>query len=104
MAWARSCGRLAKSAAGKGLQFFRPALSLAKEDFASLPTVLLLLIASLFQACSEAPTVPPQDPTVDFCAEIHRNDSLSLTEELAPIADSMAAKTGVYVLEDGAGL
>lgn len=39
----------------------------------------------------------------DFCNNIHRNDSLSLSATLASLADSMATKTGVYVLEDGGG-
>jgi len=37
----------------------------------------------------------------DFCAAIHRNDSLSLTGELKPVEQIMTEKTGVYVLEDG---
>ncbi len=47
------------------------------------------------------------DPKVsfdeDFCAGIHRNDSLSLSDELESIAHLMKDRTGVYVLEDGAG-
>ena len=39
----------------------------------------------------------------DFCSNIHRNDSISLSQELAPWLDSMENKTGVYVLEDGGG-
>jgi putative cardiolipin synthase len=39
----------------------------------------------------------------DFCSNIHRNDSLTLSEELKDIAGHMRSKTGVYVLEDGAG-
>ncbi len=39
----------------------------------------------------------------DFCASIHRNDSIRLSKELADIADLMKTKTGVYVLEDGGG-
>ncbi|MFI1744044.1 phospholipase D family protein [Thalassobellus sediminis] len=42
-------------------------------------------------------------PESDFCANIHRNDSLSLTSELKDISEKMTTKTGVYVLEDGAG-
>jgi putative cardiolipin synthase len=39
----------------------------------------------------------------EFCVKIHRNDSISLTKELEPISDIMKDKTGVYVMEDGAG-
>ena len=38
-----------------------------------------------------------------FCSGIHRNDSISLSEELKDITELMRTKTGVYVLEDGAG-
>lgn len=37
----------------------------------------------------------------DFCASIHRNDSLSLSKELEPVKKLMSDKTGVVVLEDG---
>ena len=39
----------------------------------------------------------------DFCSSIYRNDSISLSEELKGIEELMRSKTGVYVLEDGAG-
>jgi cardiolipin synthase C len=39
----------------------------------------------------------------DFCKNIHRNDSLSLSNELADISGKMDTLTGVYVLEDGSG-
>jgi len=48
-----------------------------------------------------------QDKTVsektDFCSKIHRNDSISLSEEIKDLSELMQNKTGVYVLEDGAG-
>ncbi len=37
----------------------------------------------------------------DFCSRIHRNDSISLTDELASISEQMEKKTGVLMLEDG---
>lgn len=53
-------------------------------------------------ACSTPKSeIPVQEK--DFCASIHRNDSLSLSKALQPVADSMQNKTGVYVLEDGGG-
>nr|WP_321407130.1 phospholipase D family protein [uncultured Carboxylicivirga sp.] len=39
----------------------------------------------------------------DFCASIHRNDSISLSKELEDIGGLMDTLTGVYVLEDGSG-
>lgn len=51
-------------------------------------------------SCSEDPDLIPAQ-SKDFCATIHRNDSLSLTKELAPLEKLMTDKTGVYVLEDG---
>jgi len=39
----------------------------------------------------------------DFCSNIHRNDSLTLSNELEDVAEFMKTKTGVYVLEDGSG-
>ncbi len=37
----------------------------------------------------------------EFCSQIHRDSSISLTEQLAPIEDLMARKSGVYSLEEG---
>ncbi len=39
----------------------------------------------------------------DFCAGIHRDNSLSLSNELEDISGLMDTLTGVYVLEDGSG-
>ena len=39
----------------------------------------------------------------DFCTNIHRNDSISLSKELEGIREQMDSLTGVYVLEDGSG-
>ncbi|WP_242130917.1 phospholipase D-like domain-containing protein [Aestuariivivens marinum] len=39
----------------------------------------------------------------DFCTSIHRNDTLSLSNELEDIKGQMDTLTGVYVLEDGSG-
>jgi phosphatidylserine/phosphatidylglycerophosphate/cardiolipin synthase-like enzyme len=41
--------------------------------------------------------------TTNFCENIHRNDSISLSKELEDISELMETKTGVYVLEDGGG-
>ncbi len=37
----------------------------------------------------------------DFCAEIHRDTTITLADQLAPVADLMATKTGVFSLEEG---
>jgi cardiolipin synthase C len=42
-------------------------------------------------------------PTKDFCASIHRNDTITLSKELDGLSTLMQTKTGVYVLEDGGG-
>ncbi len=39
----------------------------------------------------------------DFCSNIHRNESTTLSKELTEVAELMRTKTGVYVLEDGSG-
>lgn len=61
------------------------------------PCFLLFLIWS---ACSSPKSQVPLTEG-DFCTNIHRNDSIRLSEEMAPIAELMAEKTGVLVLEDG---
>ncbi|HEY3429406.1 MAG TPA: phospholipase D-like domain-containing protein, partial [Cyclobacteriaceae bacterium] len=63
---------------------------------------LLVLFTALLFACSSSPSeIPVQEG--DFCSSIHRNDTLSLSKALEPVADSMQTQTGVYVLEDGGG-
>jgi len=41
--------------------------------------------------------------TKDFCSQVHFGKADGLSVGLQPLADSMAHKTGVYVLEDGEG-
>lgn len=60
-----------------------------------LPSLFVLLIS-----CSSPENKTPMVAT-DFCANIHRNDSIKLSIELQSVSDSMINKTGVYVLEDG---
>ncbi|MBO0589994.1 phospholipase D family protein [Cellulophaga sp. E16_2] len=59
---------------------------------------ILFLLA--LTSCTEEQKITPQ---TDFCATIHKNDSVTLTKELAAVKELMATKTGVYVLEDGSG-
>jgi cardiolipin synthase C len=63
-------------------------------------TFLLIVILSIV-ACNRSNK--ETSSSTDFCANIHRNDSIGLSNELADIVDSMHNKTGVYVLEDGGG-
>lgn len=63
---------------------------------------LSILVLAFCIACSAPKNeIPVQEK--DFCSSIHRNDTLSLSKALSPVADSMKTKTGVYVLEDGGG-
>ncbi|MFN8654381.1 MAG: phospholipase D family protein [Gemmatimonadales bacterium] len=67
----------------------------------ALPTALLLL--PILLACTsekEAAVLPPVAQT-DFCADLHRDTTVSLARQLHPLDSLMATKTGVYVLEDG---
>jgi len=58
---------------------------------------LLILLVS----CSQ--TDKSELNETDFCSDIHRNDTVSLSEELESISSLMESKTGVCVLEDGSG-
>jgi len=58
--------------------------------------VLLLSILSCKNDNNKTATVE-----TDFCTNIHRTDTITLSKALAPYADVMKSKTGVYVLEDG---
>lgn len=60
---------------------------------------LLMFIAI---SCGAPPPEIVETPT-DFCANIHRNNELTLSSELAPYKEQMYSQTGVYVLEDGSG-
>lgn len=64
---------------------------------------LVTLSLFLFTSCKEEKNPLAGELTTTFCDNIHRNDSISLSKELADISDLMETKTGVYVLEDGGG-
>lgn len=69
------------------------------------PTIRVLTfitLAVILSSCSEEKPIIPEQKK-DFCASIHRNDSLTLSKELEPVAELMQNKTGVFVLEDGDG-
>ena len=59
------------------------------------------LFILLFVACDSDEKAEDQTAQKDFCASIHKNDSVTLSGELESLQDSMKAKTGVFVLEDG---
>jgi phosphatidylserine/phosphatidylglycerophosphate/cardiolipin synthase-like enzyme len=58
--------------------------------------VALIVLAS----CNETSKFTPE---TDFCFNIHRNESTTLSTELKDVSELMRTKTGVYVLEDGSG-
>lgn len=60
-----------------------------------------LYCALIFTSCSEEPLL--SDTKTNFCDQIHRNDSVTLSDQLNPLEDKMEHQTGVYVLEDGSG-
>ncbi|MEW4922836.1 phospholipase D family protein [Algibacter sp. 2305UL17-15] len=55
-------------------------------------------ILILLTSCKENKT---QTPQTDFCSQIHRNDTITLSNTLKDVSEKMETKTGVYVLEDG---
>ncbi len=70
--------------------------ALSIKFFSSL--ILLFAIVS----CQEEQDLI-EDLNTNYCADIQRDSSLSLSGELTDISHLMETKTGVYVLEDGAG-
>jgi len=65
--------------------------------------ILLILIVSISISSCDEPKDLIAETESNFCDNIHRNDTLSLSKELEGLEDSMKTKTGVFVLEDGAG-
>lgn len=61
---------------------------------------ILIIIFYLNSNCSGT-QFPQLIADKDFCAEIHRDSSLSLSEQLEPVKTLMLEKTGVYSLEEG---
>ncbi len=60
------------------------------------------LVLILLASCSQKKDNKLSEATA-FCSNIHRNDSITLSEELKGLSELMRTKTGVYVLEDGSG-
>ncbi len=63
--------------------------------------VSILFTLALF-GCTARPKTTERSDT-DYCANIQRDTSMRLSEQLKPVDSLMASKTGVYVLEDGDG-
>ncbi len=74
--------------------------TLSKNAIAPIIFTALALITLL--SCNDKEDLIT-DLNTHFCDSIHRVDNVSLSNELSLVADSMKSKTGVYVLEDGAG-
>ena len=62
----------------------------------------IIITLFMFASCTQEKKTS-QGPTSDFCDSIQKNDSINLSDELKDVAHLMKSKTGVYVLEDGAG-
>ena len=62
-----------------------------------------ILIFILCYSCQNDIKNQKQTLETDFCTNIHRNDSTTLSNELKDLTEQMTTKTGVYVLEDGSG-
>ncbi|MEP5338293.1 MAG: phospholipase D family protein [Algibacter sp.] len=59
-----------------------------------------ILVLIILTSCKKEST---QTAETNFCSQVHRNDSITLSEELKDVSKLMETKTGVYVLEDGSG-
>ena len=71
-------------------------------SFHSIVKCIAQIVAVCFVLSSCSSENNNQEET-DFCKSIHRNDSISLSSELAEVKHLMDSLTGVYVLEEGSG-
>ncbi|OYU96977.1 MAG: phospholipase D family protein [Bacteroidetes bacterium B1(2017)] len=73
-----------------------------KPRFNTFSKIKVLLSALIFLtfSCGNGPAEIPEQYH-DFCSHIHRNNSVSLSEQLKPFDTLMQHQTGVFVLEDG---
>jgi putative cardiolipin synthase len=65
--------------------------------------LILLFIIFTAYSCSNPEKNSEETKPLDFCASIHRDTSISLSEKLDQIPELKTNKTGVYSLEDGDG-
>jgi len=61
---------------------------------------LLVFVITLLFSCS---TKQEKQEETSFCSQIHRNDSIHLSDQLIGLEEKLDSQTGVYVLEDGSG-
>lgn len=61
---------------------------------------LYTAVVLLFASCAQD---KPETTQTDFCSQIHRNDSINLSDQLRGLENRLDSQTAVYVLEDGAG-
>lgn len=70
-----------------------------KKNLNSIKVLFYCFISSYcFISCNSESQDTKQ---TDFCSQIHRNDTISLTDVLLNFSEQMKTKTGVYVLEKG---
>ncbi len=70
-------------------------------DKSNLKLIPYYLVGWIVLASCNTKDIPKQ--ATNFCASIHKNDTLSLSKELEDVAALMNNQTGVLVLEDGSG-
>ena len=63
--------------------------------------ILGLLVYAINSLLPQEDLIP--DEGTNYCAQVQRNDSLSLSDVLGGMEDQPKDQSGVYVLEDGAG-
>jgi phosphatidylserine/phosphatidylglycerophosphate/cardiolipin synthase-like enzyme len=64
------------------------------------PIILVFIALQVILSCNNNKEISTE---TNFCADIHRNDSVTLSDNLINFTELMETKTGVYVLEDGSG-
>jgi phosphatidylserine/phosphatidylglycerophosphate/cardiolipin synthase-like enzyme len=64
--------------------------------------ISILLLAALLACSNPKKRYLSQNMDQDFCAGIHRDTTVTLSQQLEPYSELMMQKTGVYVLENGA--
>ncbi len=63
---------------------------------------IYFIVIILFISCAQNKTKKTSEE-IDFCENIHTNQTTNLSNELEDLSELMVTKTGVYVLEDGGG-
>ncbi len=79
----------------------RHAITLSVKLLSGYGLIFPLITLFMLMGCSSRPHIPDIDYDTDFCKQIHRDTTTTLSEQLAPVAALMAEKTGVFSLEEG---